>query len=283
VPLPLVRVLPAFQTIVLGAAVVCLYFPVLADLVTQWQTDENYSHGFLIPLISAYLIWERRQQLLRAPTRVSVSGYFVLLLGLTLLVVGQAATFGYAARLSLLLVLAALPLFLRGPDVLRIIAFPLAYLIFMIPLPAPALNQIAFPLQVLAARVATGTLDLLNFPVLREGNIISLAAVRLEVAEACSGIRSLISLLALATIYAYLTQKMWTPRLLLILSAIPIAVIANAVRVTLTGVLAYTLGLRTAMGFYHTFAGWLIFVIAFGILALEGVFLSRAKMGASRA
>src|SRR2546430_6984348 len=137
----------------------------------------------------------------------SAWGYLVLLVGLILLIVSQAGTFGFPARLSLLVVLTGLPLFLGGSELLRVVSFPLAYLLFMIPLPAPALNQITFPLQLQAARLATSTLDLLNVPVLREGNIINLPLMRLEVAEACSGIRSLISLLALAVIYAYLDRK----------------------------------------------------------------------------
>lgn len=265
------RFLPAVG---LGAAVSFLYFPALVALVHQWSTDENYSHGFLIPLISAYLIWDRRHQVRRCRTRVSIWGYVALVLGLALLIIGQAATFGFAVRLSLLVVLAALVLFLVGPDVLRVLTFPLAYLLFMVPLPAPILNQIAFPLQLMAAKLATGTLDVMNIPVFREGNIIDLASVRLEVTEACSGIRSLVSLLALAVIFAYLTQKTWGPRLAVALSAIPIALVTNAARVTLTGVLVAAISPQMAMGFYHAFSGLLIFVLAFGLLTTEGLLFS---------
>ena len=264
------RLFAVLQLSTLAAAAVWLYAPVLTALVHQWWTDENYSHGFLIPLISAWLVWGRLERLRQCPARGSVWGYPVLLLGLVLLVAGQAATFGYPARLSLLVVLAGLLLFAYGPDVLRLLAFPLAYLLFMVPLPVPALLRIAFPLQLLAARVAAGTLDLLNVPVLREGNIIDLGFTRLEVAEACSGIRSLVALLALAVIYAYATQPKGRARLALILSALPIAVMANAARVALTGVLASTLGPAAAMGFYHTFSGVLVFVLAFALLALQG-------------
>ncbi len=273
----LAPLIPALQVGTLGATVLYLYFPVLAALVFQWRTDENYSHGFLIPLISAYLIWQRRERLRHCRVGVSAWGYPVLLVGLILLIIGQAGIFGYPERLSLLLVLAGLILFLAGPEVLRVVAFPLAYLLFMVPLPDPVLNQIAFPLQLQAARLATGTLDLLNVPVLREGNVIDLASIRLEVAEACSGIRSLISLLALAVIYAYFTQTRWGPRLALTLSAIPIALVTNAARVTLTGVLVETVDVRLALGFYHTFSGVLIFALAFGLLALEGQILSRMR------
>lgn len=271
----LAPLIPAIPLVALGAAVFYLYYPVLVDLVSQWRADENYSHGFLIPLVSAYLIWQRRERLQHILVKGSAWGYPVLLAGLILLIVSQAGLFGYPARFSLLVVFTGLTLFLGGPKVLRVVAFPLAYLLFMIPLPAPALNQIAFPLQLQAARLATGTLDVLNVPVLREGNIIDLPSMRLEVAEACSGIRSLISLMALAVIYAYFAQTKWGPRLVLALSAIPIALVANAARVTLTGVLVETVDPRVALGFYHTFSGVVIFGLAFGLLALEGLALSR--------
>lgn len=261
--------------VILGAAVFYLYYPVLADLVIQWKGDENYSHGFLIPVVSAYLIWQRRESLRHCQARGSPWGYLVLLAGLMLLIISQAGTFGYPARLSLLVVFTGLILFLAGPKVLRAVAFPLAYLLFMVPLPAPALNQIAFPLQLQAARLATATLDVLNVPVLREGNIIDLPSMRLEVAEACSGIRSLISLLALAVIYAYFAHRKWGARVALALSAIPIALVANAARVALTGVLVETVDPRVALGFYHTFSGVVIFGLAFGLLALESLVLFR--------
>jgi len=204
------------------------------------------------------------------------------MLGVLLLILGQAAIFGYLSRLSLLLVLAGLVLFLRGPGVLRLLAFPLAYLLFMVPLPEQLLNQIAFPLQLLAAKVATTALDLLNIPVLRDGNIIDLPSMPIQVTEACSGIRSLISLLAFATVYAHFTQKRWDFRVCLALSAIPIALITNAARVTITGVLVERLDPRLGLGFYHNFAGLSIFVLAFAFLVIEGRILSRASMRITR-
>lgn len=275
-PLPLVA-----QLFLLGAATAFLYERVLRSLAVQWWTDENYSHGFLIPLIAAYLVWERRQQLGRSRAETSPWGYPVLLLGLMLLIVGQAATFGYSVRLSFLVTITGLTLLLAGPAVLRIVAFPLVYLLFMIPLPATLLTRVAFPLQLLAARLATGALDLINVPVLREGNIIDLAATRLEVTEACSGIRSLISLLALAVIFAYVTQRTWRGRLILALSAVPIAVVANAARVTLTGVLAHAFGPAAAMGFYHLFSGWVIFVVAFALMVAVGRMMSAPSAAAA--
>lgn len=272
-----VPVVTVGQLLALAAAVAVLYSQVFTDLAGQWTADENYSHGFVIPLISGYLVWERRRALSECRTQGSPWGYAVLLLALCLLIVGQAATFGYPVRLSFIVVLAGLTLYFAGTQVLRILAFPLAYLLFMIPLPAPVLTKVALPLQLFAARVATSVLDMLNVPVFREGNIIDLAATRLDVVEACSGIRSLIALLALATIFAYFTQRTWRSRLALTLSAIPIAVVANAARVALTGLLTQTVGLAAAMGFYHEFSGLLIFAVAFGLMVATGLVMSRVE------
>lgn len=233
--------------------------------------------------MAGYLAWERRARLRRCVARVCPWGYGVLLAGIALLVLGQAATFGYAARLSLLIVLAGLVLFLAGPQVLRIVAFPLAYLLFMIPPPAVLVTRIAFPLQLLAARLATGSLDLLGVPVLREGNIITLAPMRLEVTEACSGIRSLVALLALGVIVAYAAHTRWLPRIAVALSAVPIALATNAARITLTGVLVETVGPRAGVGFYHGFSGLVIFVLAFVLLAAESLAVARAAPRAARA
>jgi exosortase len=229
--------------------------------------------------VSAYLIWQRRAELRTDGSRGSIWGYVVLVFGLILLILGQAATFGYPARLSLIIVLSGLILFMAGSTVLRRLGFPLAYLLFMVPLPVLLLNQIAFPLQLLAAKLATGALDILNIPVLREGDIITLPFVRLEVVEACSGIRSIVSLLALAVIFAYFTQRGWVARVGLTLSAIPIALLTNAARIALSGILVQTIGPRMALGFYHTFSGLLIFALAFGLLALEALIIRRISGG----
>lgn len=262
-------------TLPLAAVLLYLYLPTLAGLVAQWLTDEDYSHGFLIPFVSAWLVWGRRGALLGARVAPSFWGYPLIVLAVALLVVSEAAAFGYPARLSLPVLLAGIALFLGGGQVLRLLVFPIVFLLFMLPLPVPVFNAVAFPLQLVAAKVATVTLDLLNIPVLREGNIINLAYTRLEVTEACSGIRSLVSLLALATIYAYVSTRGLLRRSVLVLSAIPIALFTNAARVALTGILAHTIGVAAAMGFYHTFSGWLIFVLGLGLLVLVGVGLSR--------
>ena len=174
------------------------YRGVLADLVRQWWDDENYSHGFLVPVFSAYVVWERRAELAAAPRDGTWWGLPVLVAGIAALIVGDVGAENFLTRSSLIVILGGLVLLHLGSRIARILAFPLAYLFFMVPLPAIVFYAIAFPLQGLAAENAAWALDLLGVPVLLDGNVIRLSQITLGVTEACSGIRSLISLLALA-------------------------------------------------------------------------------------
>jgi len=174
----------------------------------------------------------------------------------------------FITRVSLIVVLAGSVLFLFGWRMLGLVAFPIAFLVLMIPIPAIIFNQIAFPLQILASKFGEVVLQAANIPVLREGNIIALANVRLEVAEACSGIRSLISLLTLGIVYGYFTDSRPVVRICIALSAIPIAIVANGARVAGTGIAAHVYGPEAALGFFHTFSGWLVFVVAFALMFL---------------
>ncbi|MFQ5902022.1 MAG: VPLPA-CTERM-specific exosortase XrtD, partial [Thermodesulfobacteriota bacterium] len=252
-----------------------LYHAILSFLVYDWWTDNNYSHGFIVPLVSAYLIWERKDILTKLKPSPNLLGLFLFLAGIGVLILGHVGAELFLMRFSMLLVISGLVLFLLGTEFLRVLLFPIGFLIYMIPLPQVIFNAIAFPLQLFAAQVATGILQSLGIPVLREGNIIQLAYSTLEVAEACSGIRSLVTLLTLSTVYSYFTQDRLWKHVVLIISAIPIAVIANSTRVTGTGILAHYFGAGVAQGFYHTFSGWLVFMVAFGLLLLVGIFLSR--------
>ena len=266
-------------TVLLGA----LYGGILVRMGVQWYDDPDYSHGFLIPFMSGYFVWERRKKLRALSPVPNVWGIGLLGLGLLMLVIGSLGAELYLQRSSLIVVLAGLVLLLRGRESLRVLAFPIAFLFFMIPLPAIVVNTVAFPLQLFAAQTATFCLYNFGIPVLREGNVILLAGTTLEVAEACSGIRSLQALLALGTVYGYFSQRVMWKRWMLVLLSIPIAIVANAFRVTGTGVLANYWGVKAAEGFYHTFQGWLIFVIAFVLLLGAGAVLSRiGNRGGSR-
>ncbi len=252
----------------LGAAAVWVYAGVAVKLVSDWAHDDNYSHGFLIVPLAAYFAWERRVRLRQTPPNPSTAGLAVVAVGLMLLVAGLLGAELFLSRVSLIVVLAGTALFLWGRTHLRILAFPLAFLLLMVPLPAIIFNQIAFPLQLFASRVGAWGIQACAVPVLREGNVIVLANTSLEVAEACSGIRSLISLLTLGIVYGYFSDHRIWVRVTIAAATIPIAIAANAIRVAGTGVLAHYYGESAAQGFFHEFSGWLMFLAAFILMFL---------------
>jgi exosortase len=260
--------LPGWQIAVLTSLSLWLYGRTLAHLVGQWWHDPNFSHGFFVPLFSGFVVWHERARLRRVPVKPAWSGLLVLAFALCVLIVGQLGAELFLARVSLLFLGAGLVVLFLGWSFLRALAFPLAFLLLMIPIPSIVFNQITFPLQLLASRVAAAILPLFSVPILREGNVIILPSMALEVAEACSGIRSLMSLVTLAIIYGYLVEKRFAVRCLLALGAIPISVAANSVRIIGTGLLVQFWNPDKAQGFFHLFSGWLIFVVSLGMLYL---------------
>jgi exosortase len=247
---------------------VFLYAEHIAGLVRAWYTNDDYSHGFLVAPICTYFIWERRRRLASLDVRPSIAGLAIVLISLLVLVAGELGAELFLARVSLVGVLAGSVMFVLGPAHTRTLALPLCFALLMIPLPAIVFNAIAFPLQLLASRVAEGTLSAVGIPVVREGNVIFLATATLEVAEACSGIRSLVSLLTLGIVYGYFTEDSLVWRVVLAGATLPIAIVANALRVAGTGFLAHAAGAAAADGFFHTFAGWLVFMAAVVMLFL---------------
>ncbi len=254
--------------LLVGAGFLLLYRHVLAKLVSDWWTDDNYSHGFFIIPIAAYLAWERRDRFFAAVQRPTIAGLVVLVGSVLVLAAGVLGAELFLTRISLLGATCGIVLFLFGWARLRVMAFPLAFLMLMIPLPAIIFNQIALPLQLLASRFGEATLGAVDIPVLREGNILILAGTTLEVAEACSGIRSLISLLTLGIVFGYFSDSRVWVRSLIALSSIPVAVIANGARVAGTGIASDYMGPAAAEGFFHEFSGWMVFVVAFAIMIL---------------
>ena len=254
---------------ILVALLALIYGGILRDLVRDWWEDENYSHGFLVPVFSGYVVWQQRERLRGLVTDGSWYGVPVLLAGVAALILGDVGAELFVSRSSLIVLLAGLALFHLGWPVTRALAFPLAYLFFMVPLPGVVFFAVAFPLQRLAAENAAWVLDTIGVPVLLDGNIIQLSLVTLGVTEACSGIRSLISLLALAAAWAYLAVPGRWAGLLLVASAVPITILANAGRVVATGLVAQYVGPQYAFGFLHTFSGWVIFLVA--VVGLVGV------------
>ena len=250
----------------LGVLVVCIYWRLGLKLVHDWLTISDYSHGPLIPFFFLFLLWDKREQLLATPVRQCWPGIALVVASLGLLLVGVFGADLFLARTSFLVLSAGLLLTLTGPSMLRAWTFILFVLALAIPLPALILNHITFPLQLFASQVASELLPIAGVPVLREGNVINLPAMPLEVAEACSGIRSLVSLFAVAVIYGYLLEKRTVIRVLLAAASLPIAVIANVARIFGTGLLVQYWDPVKAMGFFHEFSGWLLFLVSLASL-----------------
>ncbi|AFL89056.1 eight transmembrane protein EpsH, putative exosortase [Terriglobus roseus DSM 18391] len=255
-----------------------LYFSVLVKLVHDWYILPDFSHGFLIPFFITYLVWSRKTELRQIVPAPSWSGLWLLLPGLALLLLGVLGSELFLARISFLFVAAGIIWFLCGRQMLLHLRLPLAVSLLAIPIPQVLFNQIALPLQLLASAAAGFILPLFHVPVLREGNIIRLPAISLEVAEACSGIRSLMSLFTLAVLYSYFAERSPARRWLVIACSVPVAVCANMLRIVGTGLLVQHSGPETALGFFHEFSGLLMFVFSLLLLlVLHSVISARAS------
>jgi exosortase len=250
-----------------GALLVCAFGFVLDALAKNWMSDENMGHGFFVPVIAGYVAWEQRASWLSAPREPNSWGIAVVVWGALQLWLGTLGSELFLQRTAFIVTLAGLVLFFLGWRGMKALAFPFALLFFMVPIPGIAYKQITFPLQLLASSFAESVLGLFGYLVIREGNILELAGQQLSVAEACSGLRSLNSLSFFSLVYAYFfDQRTWV-RWLLLVCAAPVAVIANAGRIVLTGMLG-EVNPELATGVYHTFSGWSLFVIAIGLLVL---------------
>jgi exosortase len=254
----------------LAGGFVLLYGRLLIDLFETWSTNANYSHGFLILPVVAYLVWNRRARLAAAERRPNSGGLVLVVCSLIVLIVGTAGVEFFLMRTSAIAVAVGIVLFLAGWGWLRVLAFPIGLSLLMIPLPPVVFYQIAFPLQLLATKFGVAILQLTRIPVLREGNVIALAHTTLEVTEACSGIRSLLSLFTLAILYAYFSTPRNDRRILMVLSSIPIAIVANGLRIAGTGIAAQYVGPGAATGFFHAFSGWAVFMTSFAMLVALG-------------
>ncbi len=252
----------------IGLLTAVVYYRILGKLVIDWWKVPDASHGFLVPLFAAYLVWEKRKILRSTKAMPSWSGIAVMAMGLVVLLLGVYGSELFLSRVSLLIVLAGVVLCFGGRPFLKELRFALLVLLLAIPLPSIIFNQITFPLQILASKLAANLLPMCGVPVLREGNVIELAVMKLEVAEACSGIRSLMSLFTLAVFYGYFVEKSIWRRVALVLASIPIAIAANAVRILGTGLCVQYWDPDKAMGFFHEFSGWVIFLVSLVCLYL---------------
>lgn len=285
-----------WKVVLLSAAVAFAYWGVLARLGRFWWDDENYSHGLLIPFVIGYILWTERGYLAGVEKRPRVSwGMGLVVAALLMLWAGTAGAELFTQRTSLVLLLAGIVVYFWGWRLLRAVFVPLFLLALAIPVPTIVFNKVAFPLQLFASRCAVWAMRAFDIPVLREGNVIELYPLgstttkRLEVVEACSGIRSLMTLVTLAVVFAYFTsptdeggpggrrfERFRILRaVLIVLAAVPIAIVTNAARVSGTGVLARYYGTEVADGFFHEFSGWVIYVVAFLLLFAFGWLLDR--------
>ncbi|MFV0389157.1 MAG: exosortase/archaeosortase family protein [Pyrinomonadaceae bacterium] len=284
---------------------VFLYFSVIVKLVTDWSTDENYSHGLLVPFIIAYIIWTKRKELsLQQNAPQYVLGGVLTVGALFVLLAGTLGAELFVQRISMVLMLASVIIYFYGITILRMVAIPFLLLLLSIPIPQIIFNKIAFPLQIYASQLAVWMIRISGVPVLRKGNVIDILprnavqVIALEVVEACSGIRSLMTLVTLALILVYFTRTksikpggsafaflknfdFWRGVVLMLL-AVPIAIFTNASRVAATGILAFYFGDKATKGLAHDAAGWIVFAVALILLVacnflLSGIFLRVAN------
>lgn len=258
-----------------GLLLAACYAPVLWALVGSWE-NPDMGHGYFVPLIVAFIIWQMRDSLKVMNPEPNWWGLLLVLLGGAQLIVATLGVELFLARSAFVITLIGMVWLLGGNRILKKLAFPLFLLFFMIPIPAIVYNRITFPLQILASKLADGALTLIDIPVLREGNILELPNQRLSVVEACSGIRSLLSLTFLSLVYGYFFEKRTWTRVLLFASTIPIAILANGSRVTFTGIMTQVKP-EFAEGFFHETTGWVLFMGALFILILFHRILVRAQ------
>jgi len=248
---------------------ILLYYPVLKVMVSEWANDESMGHAFFVPLVAGYAAWLNREKILAAPVKPCWPALTLVLWGFCQMLLGFLGADFFIARTAFLIAIVGLVWTLAGTAVLRTLAFPLFLLIFMIRIPLFVYQQITFPLQSLASSVASQTLELIGIPVLQDGHVLQLASKRLEVVEACSGIRSLLSLTFLSVAYSHFFERRLWMKVLLFIATVPIAIVANAGRVTMTGILTQYKP-EMAEGAYHSFEGWVIFMVELvALLALH--------------
>ncbi len=258
-------------------SIAVLFHQVICGMVRDWYTNENYSQGFLIPFISGYLVWQQRQRISELPIRPHNSGFLMLIFCCLFFMAASIGAELFSMRLSMLMILFSSVVFLAGWPIAKTLSAPIGYLIFMIPLPAIIWNKIAFPLKLFATHMAVSAIRAANIPVYGEGNIIYLANTTLQVVDACSGLRSLTSLLAISAAFALITDHSKVKKIILFLSAVPIAILLNIVRLFMTAVLASRFGPQVAQGFLHEISGLIVFALALVLTYLVHLLLLRMR------
>jgi exosortase D (VPLPA-CTERM-specific) len=250
------------------ACLALTYWPTLQRLAGQWLASEDYSHGILVAPVAAYLVWRRRKDLATASVRSDWRALTLMGLAIAVFIVGELGAELFTTRISLLVFLVGAVWFLYGPEVLRILRFPLAFLFLMLPLPGFVYRKITFPLQLVSSAWSVKVLQKVGVSAYREGNVIDLDFMMLQVVEACSGLRYILPLLTAGVLFAYFGQKVLWKRIALILATLPIAIVANVLRIAGTGYIGRHWGEEAAQGFFHSFSGWVVFMLSVGLFFL---------------
>ena len=261
----------------LVALLIVSFIPVFPRLVYTWLNHADNSHGILVPLISLFFVWQKRGDLKAAKISSSNWGAFILSASMFLYLLGLASGTEIISRTMVVFSLIGLLLFNLGKEVVKILFFPLLFLLFMIPVPIALQSAVAFPLQLFATKISFFFIQALSIPVYQEGNMLYFAHAQLEVAEACSGIRSISAFTVLSVVFAYLLDKGWSRRIVLLASAIPLAMFTNIIRITGTGILAHFYGSRIADSFLHEFSGIVVFAFGFILFLFEFSLLNRVR------
>lgn len=255
-----------------------VFSPIIPELYRVWLNHSNNSHGILVPFVSLYFIWQKRDELKKATISSSYLGAVLLLASMAVYLLSLAGNVAFVSRLMMVVSLSGLVLYLFGKEIFYVISFPLLFLLFMVPVPDSFISIVSLPLQLFASNISSTIISAFSIPVYREGNMLYFVQTQLEVAEACSGIRSIVSLTMLSVIFIYLSRRGIGWKAVLGLSAIPIALVANIIRVTGTGILAHHFGDSVAKGFLHEFSGLAVFAFGFFVLYCEYSLLNKMKV-----
>lgn len=265
-------------SVLLFLMVVALYSPILPGLYQDWFRYNNNSHGMLVPFISVYLLWKIRNGIPWETMSTSWMGLFIIIISIVIYVIGYAGSIEVLPRLMFVSTIIGLVLYNWGSKIFSVIAFPLLFLFFMVPVPVSIESIVSFPLQIWVTKVSYASIQFLSIPVIREGNMLHFANTSLEVAEACSGIRSLTAYIMLGFLFAYMMRGNWIKRVLMVIVTVPLSFFINIVRVTGTGILAHFYGGRVARDFLHEFSGLVVFAVGFVLLFLLFRFLDEGVL-----
>jgi exosortase len=272
------KVVPYLKFGLIAGLIMFLYFPELRFMIHEWLNQYHYSHGFLIPLISLFIIWMKREALRASSVQPDFKGLFIILLGISLLLIGYAGFEPFIRRYSLIITIMGLIYFLLGKQISKILLFPVGYLIFMIPMPYIFFKSMAVHLRFISTKATYAISEFLGLPIIQDGTTLCLPNATLEVVDWCTGIQSIIAVTAISVLYAYLTQRSLISKISLILVAIPIALVGNIFRLVITVYLTYLYGQSVLKGFVHQFQGTINFLFTVFLLIIAGGIIKKIDM-----